>query len=88
MVELALAAKSQEKAAALVYFTMGRRLARAVETDCASLNVRPVKARAGTGKDPIAGEELICPFSTRPDAKSGVAPSDGPFDGEIDRIRK
>jgi putative dimethyl sulfoxide reductase chaperone len=45
------------------YRAMGRLLARAVEADCASLNVRPVKARAGTVRDPIAGEELVCPLA-------------------------
>jgi putative dimethyl sulfoxide reductase chaperone len=49
--------------AAPAYRTMGRLLARAVETDCLSLKVRPSKARAGSGKDPIGGEELVCPFA-------------------------
>ena len=76
-----------DSGAAPAYRAMGRLLARAVEADCASLYVRPVKARAGTGRDPIAGEEVICPFSTRPDAKSGVTLSDGPLGSEIIRIR-
>ena len=52
-----------DSGAAPAYRAMGRLSASAVEADCASLNVRPVKARAGTGRDPIAGEELVCPFS-------------------------
>ena len=59
--------------AAPAYRTMGRLLARAVETDCLSLKVRPFKARAGSGKDPIGGEELVCPFARHNghDASSG-----------------
>jgi hypothetical protein len=72
--------------AAPAYLTMGKLLARTVEADCISFNVRPAKARAGTGRDPIADEELVCPFSTRPDAKSGIAlVSVGPLDGETVR---
>ena len=73
--------------AAPAYLTTGRLLARAVEADCISFNVRPAKARAGTGRDPVAGEELICPFGTRPAANSGITPSVGPLNGEIVRTR-
>jgi TorA maturation chaperone TorD len=58
--------------AAPAYRAMGRLLARAVEADCVSLRVHPVKARVGTGRDPIAGEELVCPFNTRPEPMSGT----------------
>jgi len=71
--------------AAPAYLATGRLLARTVEADCISFNVRPAKARAGTGRDPIAGEQLVCPFSARPAAKSGIPPSVGPLDGEIVR---
>jgi TorA maturation chaperone TorD len=52
-----------QAAAAPAYRTMGRLMARTVEADCASFCVRPVEARAGTGRDPVAGEEMVCPFS-------------------------
>jgi len=71
------------------YRAMGTLLARAIAADCTSLKVRPVDARAGTGSDPIAGEELICPFSPRSDAISGAFDrSDGPPNQqEFDRSR-
>ena len=56
------------------YRTMGRLLARAVETDCLSLKVRPSKARAGSGKDPIGGEELVCPFARHNGQDAGSNP--------------
>jgi len=56
--EIALA----DAGAAPAYRAMGRLIAHTVEADCASLKVQPLKARAGSGKDPIGGEDLVCPF--------------------------
>ncbi len=51
--------------AAPAYRTMGGLLARTVETDCARLNVRPLKARDIPCKAAIGTEELVCPFSAQ-----------------------
>jgi TorA maturation chaperone TorD len=58
-----LAAALADASALPAYRTMGRLLVRAVETDCLRLKIRPSKARAGAGRDPVCGEELACPFS-------------------------
>ena len=65
--------------AAPAYQTMGRLLARTVETDCARLNVRPLKARDGPCKAAIGSEELVCPFS----AQNGDNDNSGP--GALER---
>ena len=60
--------------AAPAYRAMGRLLARAVETGSPDpKGPRHSRRRAGAGKDPIGGEELVCPFARHNghDASSG-----------------
>jgi len=66
--------------AAPAYGTMARLLARTVEADCATLNVQPLKACAGSGEDPVGGEQLACAFAGRIDREPvpGRRPQDAP----------
>ena len=68
------AATLAERGAAPAYRATGRLLSRAVAAECASLNVKPAKATPGAGGDPVAGEQLVCPFGGHTDTISGADP--------------
>ncbi len=58
------------------YRAMGKLMARTVEADCASLGVRPLKARTGAGRDPVGGEQFMCPFNGHADSRANALRED------------
>ena len=81
------AAALAERGAAPAYRATGRLLACAVAADCASLSVKPAKATAGAGGDPVGGDQLVCPFGSLPGSVSEAdALRDGPPDGHARNI--